>query len=214
MLGDVEREHLMTEQYARAMRSPIAWAVLGLVIERPSYGYELTQRFRRTYGETLVLSSPKTIYNALDALKARVFIEELAPAEPGPPEPGVRGRLPRPHYRATEQGVRAYQDWLFIQIEEERQRSRLFARQLAMLEPNAALDVIDQYERECLDETDKAAAGVTEKERVAERLADEDEHLGLEMRLAWLDYARTELHAVIEEGVAEKEGVAEEKKSA
>lgn len=203
MLGNVQSEHVVNEQHASAMRSSIAWAVLGLVIERPGYGYELTQRFRRTYGETLTLSSPKKIYNALDALRARALIEEVAPAEPTTPE---HGRLPRPRYRATEQGIRAYQDWLFIQIEEERQRSRIFARQLAMLEPHAALEVIDQYERECLDETDKAAAAVTEKERVAERLADEDEHLGIEMRLAWLDYARTELRAVLEETAMGEEG--------
>ena len=50
------------------MRSPVNWAVLGLTIERPSYGYEILQRFERNYGELLKLSSPSQIYKALDSL--------------------------------------------------------------------------------------------------------------------------------------------------
>ena len=54
------------------MRSPINWALLGLVIQRPSYGYELVQRFERTYEDALELSSPSQVYTALDALSAQV----------------------------------------------------------------------------------------------------------------------------------------------
>ena len=36
------------------MQSPVNWALLGLVIERPSYAYELAKRFERTYGSVLV----------------------------------------------------------------------------------------------------------------------------------------------------------------
>ncbi len=49
------------------MRSPINWGVLGLLIERPGYGYDLFHRFERTYGELLELSSPSQIYKALNA---------------------------------------------------------------------------------------------------------------------------------------------------
>jgi len=185
------------------MRSSIAWAVLGLVIERPGYGYELQQRFQRTYGDVLALTSgAKQIYTALDSLVQRSLVEGMKSEESEPSSP----RQSRPRYGATERGVAAYQDWLVLRIEEERQRHRLFARQLAMLEPHAALDVIDQYERECLDETDRAAPGVTEKERVAERLAEREEHLTVEMRLAWLDYARTELKAIIAERATKSDG--------
>ncbi len=66
------------------MRSLVSWSLLGLVIERPSYGYELVQRFERTYGDVLELSSPSQIYTALDALQRRSLIEVLAAgAAPG-----------------------------------------------------------------------------------------------------------------------------------
>jgi len=177
-----------------AMRSSIAWALLGLVIERPSYGYELAQRFRRVYGETLVLSNAKRIYEALDALSARALIEEAEG-----PAPQGRIRHPRPRYRATELGVSAYQDRLLAQIEEERQRHRLFARQLAMLEPKAALEVIDEYERECLAGADEVPPAEAERAGVAERLAHEEEQMQLEGTLTWIEYARNELRALLDE---------------
>ena len=39
---------------ATPMRSPVNWALLGLIIERPSYAYNLAQRFERRYGDTLI----------------------------------------------------------------------------------------------------------------------------------------------------------------
>jgi DNA-binding PadR family transcriptional regulator len=179
-----------------AIRSPLAWAVLGLVIERPSYGYELRQRFRRVYGETLALSDQKDIYRLLDTLRTRELIEETAPSKDEKP---ARNRLPKPHYRATERGERAYEAWLLLELEEERQRQRLFARQLAMLEPRAALEVIDRYEEECLTEADEASPAQSEREIVAERLAKQDDQLALEARLSWIAYARRQLAPLLAE---------------
>ena len=88
------------EKSGAALRSPVSWALLGLVIQRPSYGYELVQRFERTYGHALELSSPSQIYTALDALERRGLIEKLPPGE----APEVV-RQPKPHYRATARGV-------------------------------------------------------------------------------------------------------------
>jgi DNA-binding PadR family transcriptional regulator len=187
-----------------AMRSSIGWALLGLVIERPSYGYELVQRFQRTYGETLVLSSRKRIYTALETLRVRSLIEEVESA----PQPRAL-RQPKPHYRATPQGIRAYQEWLFLQLEEERQRQRMFVRQLAMLEPEAALGVIERYEQECLEDTREGPAEATERGGIAERLAEEDEHLALGVRLSWIEYARKELNALIAQQDSHAEGMEE-----
>lgn len=183
------------ERQVGAMRSSIAWALLGLVIERPSYGYELVQRFSRTYGETLPLSGAKRLYVALDTLKVHALIEEVPDSSP----PSGQFRQPRPHYRATDVGVRAYEEWLLIQLEEERQRQRLFVRQLALLEPQMALEVIDRYEEECLGEADAASAAETERESVANRLAEQDEELALEARLSWIRYAREELGDLVKE---------------
>ena len=185
------------------MRSSIAWAVLGLVIERPSYAWELVQRFRRTYGGMLVLSSHVRIYTALESLRVRSLIEEVQSSTPE-----ARTRHPKPHYRATAHGVSAYQDWLFNQIEEERHRHRVFARQLAMLDPEAALEVIDEYERLCLTESDAVSPAETERESVAERLAEGEEQLNLEVRLAWIEYARNELTSLL--GSSRREAQKEE----
>jgi DNA-binding PadR family transcriptional regulator len=177
-----------------AIRSALAWALLGLVIESPSHGYELAQRFRRVYGDTLLLDNRRHIYRLIQTLQAHELIEETAPSVQEAPAPN---RLPKPHYRATQQGARAYAEWLLIQMEEERQRQRLFARQLAMLQPAAALQVMDRYEEECLTEADESERAESAREIVAERLADQDEQLALGARLSWIRYARRELEALV-----------------
>jgi len=174
--------------------SLIQWALIGLLIERSSYGYELAQRFERTYGGLLRLSGVSYVYTALDALKRRELIEEVEVSEDD-------RRMPRVHYRVTRKGVRAYQERLLAQMRENDRRSRLLARQLALLvpEPELALAVLDRYERECLEEAeDTPVAGgriisSEPKAAVAARLAAEERRLSLDSRLAWVDYARREL---------------------
>jgi DNA-binding PadR family transcriptional regulator len=180
-----------------AMRSPVNWAVLGLTIERPSYGYEILQRFERNYGELLKLSSPSQIYTALDSLIERELIEATS-ASPA----GGASRQPRLHYRATENGVRGYQEHLIGQAEEGRRRASLFARELAALAPDAALAVLDRYEQACLAQAATARpapSGPTASDTsvpLADRLAAEEERLAMEAKLPWIEYARRELRAV------------------
>jgi len=181
---------------ASPMQSAVHWALLGLVIERPSYGYELAQRFEHAYAGMLQLSGISYVYTALDTLQCRRMIEEI---------PGTRtGRQPKPRYRATTEGVRSYQQRLIVQMREDFRRSRLFARQLAVLaqEPEMALDVIEHYGQECLAEAgdtplpalrgdcEDAATGL------AARLVSEERRLAIESRLPWIDYARREFRAL------------------
>jgi hypothetical protein len=114
-------------------------------------------------------------------------------------------RMPRVHYRVTGKGVLAYQDRLLAQMRENDRRSRLLARQLALLvpEPGLALEVLDRYERECLEEAEQAPAIVArvrgDREpaaHVAGRLAAEERRVSLDARLAWVEYARRELRAL------------------
>ena len=56
------------------MRSLVNWALLGLVIDRPSYAYELARRFEREYKDALSLSSVSHVYTALGTLKDRALI--------------------------------------------------------------------------------------------------------------------------------------------
>lgn len=177
------------------MRSPVSWALLGLVIERPGYGHEFVQRFEETYGDALPLSSTSQIYVALDSLLGRSLIEEIAPSEAG----AAAARQPRPHYRATDEGERAYQEWLVAEARDERRRSRLFTVQLAMLAPPSAIAVIERYEQECLREGTAlhTASGSDQTsgdpERLADRLVGEQERLDVGAKLSWLEYARREI---------------------
>jgi DNA-binding PadR family transcriptional regulator len=183
-----------TERSAGAMRSPVNWALLGIVIQRPSYGYELVQRFERTYGGALELSSPSQIYTALDTLARRSLIEEV-PAEE---VQDAIVRQPKPHYRVTAEGLRAYEEWLVNELGEDRRRSRLFALELAVLAPEAALGVIERYEQACLKEATglpmvPAAEDADGAGGLVARLLREEDRLAVEARLAWIEYARREL---------------------
>lgn len=177
------------------MRSPVNWALLGLVIQRPSYGYELVQRFERTYGEALELSSPSQIYTALDTLVRRALIEVVPPEELST----SHGRQPKPHYRATAAGARGYEQWLVGQLDRERRRSRLFAQQLAVLAPQAALRVLAHWEQTCLKQASAAQTGGTAdgsgecSEALTAGLAAEDERLAIRAKLDWIQYARRRL---------------------
>jgi DNA-binding PadR family transcriptional regulator len=186
------------ELTAAPTNSLVQWALIGLLIERASYGYELAQRFERTYGQLLRLSGVSYVYTALDALKRRGLIEEVEVREDD-------RRMPRVHYRVTSKGVDAYQERLLAQMRENDRRSRLLATQLALLvpEPGLALGVLDRYERECLDEAEHAPVSspriASPREggsQTAERLAAEERRLSLDARLAWVEYARRELRAL------------------
>jgi DNA-binding PadR family transcriptional regulator len=181
------------------MRSPLNWALLGLVIQRPSYGYELVQRFERTYSDTLELSSPSQIYTALDMLERKALVEEL-PAEEV--DSGV-GRQPKPHYRATPEGVRCYEEWLIAHVAEERRRSRMFTCQLVALAPSVALAVMKRYEQACLEEASRTPIAQTQEATgddpsgLARRLVREDERLAMGSRLEWIEYTRRELTSIV-----------------
>lgn len=186
---------------SQPMRFAFSWPLLGLVLERPSYGYELLQRFQRIYGDTLTLrvNSTKRIYEALEELQDRGLIEQTTE----PATPHATRRMPKTTYTATATGIAAYQDWLVGQVSTQRRDSSLFARHLSRLQAEQAIEVIDRYEQECLEATAKlpiappttpehARASET-GEALIERLAQEDDRLALNARLTWCEYARREL---------------------
>jgi DNA-binding PadR family transcriptional regulator len=178
------------------MQSAVHWALLGLVIERPSYGYELAHRFEHAYAGMLRLSGVSYVYTALDTLQRRGMIEET---------PGTRsGRQPRPRYRATPEGVDGYKEHLIAQIGEDFRRSRLFARQLAAFahDPDLALEIIERYGQACLQQAGGAPlpavadAGLDPVSGLASRLVCEDGRLTMEAKLPWVEYARSQFKAL------------------
>jgi len=177
------------------MRSPVNWALLGLVIERQSYGYELVQRFERIYGDALELSSRSHIYAAIDSLATRGLIER-APTEVVDED---QVRQPRPHYRATKAGICSYEHRLLDYLDEDRRRARIFARQLAALRPEHALRVLSRLSDTSLRDIGKPPAkGDQGRERetpemLGERLVDEQERLRAGAMLTWIQFAQREL---------------------
>jgi len=112
------------------MRSPVNWALLGLIIERESYAFELAQRFQKIYSQTLRLSSTSHIYSALGVLEERELVEQV---------PGVRpGRQPKPSYSATPLGTQSYAEWLVGYVREDRRQQALFVLGLSVLAGNPA----------------------------------------------------------------------------
>jgi DNA-binding PadR family transcriptional regulator len=178
------------------MRSPFAWALLGLVIERPSYGWELAHRFRRIYGETLTLSKPQHIYRSIETLKTHALLEEVSEEQEASQ---MHTRHPRPRYRATPEGVGAFEEWLLAQATAAGQHQRTLVQHLTLLDPSPGLEVIERYKQACLAESAELERGAltagvaTSADELAARLADEHDRLAFEARLSWIEYAHQEL---------------------
>jgi DNA-binding PadR family transcriptional regulator len=178
------------------MHSPVNWALLGLVIERPSYAYELAHRFERVYDGALSLSSVSHIYMALPTLLERGLIEEVRGEE-------TTARRSRRRYRATEHGVAEHAKWVVAQVAEERRRQQVLVTQLGAVagHPSRAVELLDAYEQACLAEM-TAAAPASERASgttgLVARLLDEETRLGIAAKLRWAQYARSELTAFSE----------------
>ena len=176
------------------MHSPVNWALLGLVIERPSYAYELARRFERTYEGALSISSVSHIYTALATLRERGLVEEIPDALPA-----TRSRR---RYQPTAQGVAEHAQWLIGQVGEERRRQRVLIVQLGALAstPEGALHALDAYEQACTLEMacapppgEDEGPGTT---RLVSRLISEETRLTLAARLRWAQYARMQLQTL------------------
>jgi DNA-binding PadR family transcriptional regulator len=180
-------------------QSQVQWGLLALVIERPSYGYELATRFERAYGGALRLSSTSYAYTALQALEEHGLVEEVA---------GVGGgRQPKPIYRATSEGVAALKEQLISEVSEDRRRSRVSARKLAAFahEPEAALALIARIREACLKEAVQSPLAKSETSSdpdpascLAARLAAEESRLAVDAKLRWLDYTARELETFLD----------------
>jgi DNA-binding PadR family transcriptional regulator len=183
------------------MHSSVNWALLGLVIERPSYAYELAQRFDDVYAGVLSLSSVSHVYTALAALKSRSLIEDV----PRTAGAQAKARQPKTRYRATTSGIEGYLEWLVAQVGEDRRHQQLLVVQLAALRrsPQTVLAVVDAYERACLSHAHRlpvardGAAGHDGTSELLARLVAEEHRLAVGAKLAWIEYARRELKTLI-----------------
>lgn len=122
-------------------------AVLGLVIQRPGYGYQLEQRVKERFGSAQFVAS--SIYKALGRLEKdnliRVVGEEqlkLADSE----------RQRRIKYEATQRGVSYFREWLRASSSVPLVREELQLR-IAFCEPHELprlIEIIHGEEQVCL----------------------------------------------------------------
>jgi DNA-binding PadR family transcriptional regulator len=87
--------------------------VLGLLIERRGYGYELVQRLSERLGEAWRLN-PSAVYSALDRLEQEGLIEAVSAGQVAALSQSARPtrRAARVVYRASEHGTREFEEWL------------------------------------------------------------------------------------------------------
>jgi DNA-binding PadR family transcriptional regulator len=183
-----------------ALRSQVACAVLGLVIEKPSHGYEIGQRFDRRFGGFLSVGR-SSIYAALGSLMEAELIEKMS----GRSTTGVsQGAKAGASYRATARGARAYRAWLAERVRNDPQRVEMLGRMTlaGVHSVEAALDFIGRYERECIREAQELSRPLDAVDvergdisRLVERLLIEERRRMIDAQLAWITYARAELRA-------------------
>jgi DNA-binding PadR family transcriptional regulator len=198
--GQILHERSTDTGDAAVLRSQVACAVLGLVIERPSHGYEIGQRFERRFGVFLSVGR-SSIYAALASLMEAELIEKMATSS----STGVsRGAKAGAAYRATAGGGRAYRAWLADRVRSDPQRVEMLGRMAlaGVRSVEAALDFIARYEQECVREAQElarpgdSAHGSDGVSGVLERLLIEERRRMIDAQLGWITYARAELLAM------------------
>lgn len=187
------------------MRSQVNWAVLGMLVERPSYGYELHQRIARRFPANVLDPLPSHIYAALNVMERAGFIEPLPEDEHEAPE-AARGRRrqPKVHYRATPTGARAFRGWMAAKLRADPGQIEFVQRMaLASGMGRAGLmdELVDAYEDACAREAQSlplpGADGLPARspDVLVHRLTVAARRAMLEGQMAWLRYARKEIEA-------------------
>jgi DNA-binding PadR family transcriptional regulator len=181
------------------------YAILGLVIERPGYGYQLAQRLEERFGSSSF--APSGVYSALDQLSRDGFVQ--AAREAG--ETGVgpaRRAAPRMIYEATTEGVEHFEAWMLGSSPTPPLRDELHMK-IALCRPRNVPRLIDMVYGQKL----ACAARLRDLERLAETqaagqtdewaqrmrvLATETEIASWRARIEWLQSARDLLEAIKE----------------
>lgn len=189
-----------TEGSTKERPTPAVEAVLALVIERPSYSFELWRRFEARFGQLYPVSKAR-IYQVLDQLLRHGLIEQL-PAESN------TSRQPRVQYRATAEGARAHREWIAASIQDDPLREELLRRLLATgaRDARGLLQIVEAYERAYLDDMARGRAGAAEglprpldeTAELRERLIAEERRLARDAQLKFITFARRHIRAALD----------------
>jgi DNA-binding PadR family transcriptional regulator len=181
-------------------------AVLGLVIQRPGYGYQLEQRVRERFGSAQFVSS--SIYKALGRLEKDSLIRVVGGSEVVELDGAERQR--RIKYEATPQGVGYFREWLRASSSAPLVREELQLR-IAFCEPHELprlIEIIHGEEQVCLAMLSDFQRSAREAEHVEGRrewsrlmdLAVDHAEAGFwDARIRWLQDVRVFLEGLREE---------------
>lgn len=180
------------------MRAGTKYAVLSLLLERPSYGYEVLLRFRRAFDAGQWAVTPQGLYAALDRLEREGLIEPVDERARA-----ARRRQPRTPYRVTASGAEALRRFLATPMGPDPSRAEFLVRlqSAASRDSETLLAMLEVYEHACLEELGRLAATPSPRRggtapqlgTLVERLALEDRRLTLQARLSWIDFARQQI---------------------
>jgi DNA-binding PadR family transcriptional regulator len=179
------------------------YAILGLVIERPGYGYQLAQRLEERFGSSGF--APSGVYSALDQLSRDQFVRAAGEMGPG----RARRAAPRTIYEATDEGVEHFEAWMLRSSPTPPLRDELHMK-IALCSPRnlpRLVDLVYGQELACLGRlrdlealADVEVEGNTrEWTRLMRALSREAEVALWQARIEWLQSAREMLEGLHEE---------------
>lgn len=179
------------------------YAILGLVIERPGYGYELAQRLEERFGSSSF--APSGVYSALDQLSREQLVRVAGEVGPGP----ARRAAPRMIYEATKAGVEHFEAWMLGSSPAPPLRDELHMK-IALCRPRnlpRLIDMVYGQELACMGRLQDLKR-VSEGEAVQARrewpmlmrmLSRDAEIASWKARIEWLHNARELLERLLEQ---------------
>jgi DNA-binding PadR family transcriptional regulator len=135
----------------------VKYAVLGLLVQRRGYGYDLVQRFEEQVGSAWQLNAG-AIYVALDKLEQEGLVRPVPSPDGAPPtrRRTMRG-APRVTYEATREGVERFEDWMATGSSRSPLREELHLK-LALSQPRNLPRLIEltyEQEQDCLERLER-----------------------------------------------------------
>lgn len=178
------------------------YAILGLVIERPGYGYQLACRLEDRFGSSAF--APSGVYAALDQLGRDRLVRAAGEFRPA----RLRRVAPRTIYEATDLGVEHFERWMLGSCPAPPLRDELHMK-IALCRPSNVPRLIDMVYgqelacrsrlRDLHDRSGGEALPSQEWSRLTRVLSRDAEIALWRSRIEWLQNARKLLERLLEE---------------
>jgi DNA-binding PadR family transcriptional regulator len=178
------------------------YAVLGLVIERPGYGYQLAQRLEERFGSSGF--APSGVYSALDQLSRDDLIRCAGEMGAGP----AKRAAPRTIYEATDEGIDRFESWMLEASPAPPLRDELHMK-IALCRPrdlSRLIEMVCGQELACMgrlrdlrERAEEDARDPQEWSSLMRTLARDAEVAVWNARIEWLQSARELLEQLSEE---------------